>query len=95
MILGLKNRGGEVINQKLELKYICFHFYSKLYKGQQILEKAIIEVFDSFLTSFTEDMNAELIKPFTVLEFFNAIKRMVDGKALEHDGILVEFFKKS
>lgn len=38
-------------------------------------------------------MNEELIKPFTILEFFKAIEGMANGKAPGHDGIPIEIFK--
>lgn len=94
-ILGLRNRRVEVVNERLELEDICFDFYSALYKGQHILEGAILEVFDGLLASFTEDMNMELFKQFFALEFFKAIERMANGKALGHDSILVEFFSSN
>lgn len=83
-----------MVNQKLELEDICFDLYIKLYKGQQISKEAILKVFDDLPTSFTEDINEEVIKRFTTLELFKSIKGMVDGKAIGHDGILVNFFKK-
>lgn len=38
------------------------------------------EVYEGLLVSFTEDMNEELIKSFSTLEFFKAIEGMADGK---------------
>lgn len=93
-ILGLRNRRGEVVNKKAELEDIFFDFYSTLYKGPHTSEGAMMEVFDGLQVSFTEDMNTKLTKPFTIMEFFKAIEGMADGKALRHDGIPVEFFKK-
>lgn len=81
-------------NKHTEVEEICFDFYSLLYKGQPILEETLAEVLDEFQGSFNEDTNEELTKPFSALEFFKAIKVMVDGKALGHDGIPLGFFKK-
>lgn len=44
--------------------------------------------------TFINAMNEELIKPFTPLELFKAIKKMARKKAPGHDGIPIEFFKK-
>lgn len=52
------------------------------------------KVLNGLPNSFTEDMNEELIKPFSAMEFFTAIEGMADGKTPGHDGIPIESFKK-
>lgn len=49
---------------------------------------------DGLPTTFLDEMNDELIKPLSCLENFQAIEGMVDGRALGHDGIPIDFFKK-
>lgn len=93
-ILGLRNGKGEVVNKRVELEGISFDFYKALYKRNHISEDALREVLEDLPTSFTKDMNEELVKPFSVMEFYKAIEGMVDGKAPGHDGIPIEFFKK-
>lgn len=50
------------------------------------------EVIEGLTTTFKEDMNEELTKPLSSMEFFKAIEEMVKGKAPGHDGIPMEFF---
>lgn len=80
-----------MVNKRIEVEEICFEFYKELCECQQIFEVASVEVFEGLPIVFTDDMNEELTKPFS-MEFFKAIEGMTDGKTLGHDGILVEFF---
>lgn len=83
-----------MVNERIDLEEICLEFYKDLYKGQPTLEEALMEVFEGLPVAFTEDMNEELTKPFSSMEFFKAIEGMTDGKAPGHEGIPAEFFFK-
>lgn len=83
-----------VSTKREDLKDVFFDFYNSLYTCQQPSEKAMAEVFDGLPSAFTDEMNAELTKPLTIIELLKAIEDMVDGKVLGHDNILIEIFKE-
>ena len=68
--------------------------YKNLYGHKEVSEEAIIEVFVEFQAIFIEEMNASLTKEITERELGGVVRDMAKGKALDHDGISIEFFQR-
>ena len=68
--------------------------YKNLYGHKEVSEETIIEVFVEFQATFIEEMNASLTKEITERELGGVVRDMAKGKALDHDGIPIEFFQQ-
>ena len=68
-------------------------FIKNLYEHKEVSEGALRKVFEGFQATFTEEINASLIKEITEKELGSAVRDMAKGKAPGHDGIPIKFFQ--
>lgn len=90
----LKDKHGRIFTQKKIMERICHDFYKELYRHKEASEGAIQEVLQGFPAKFTDAMNVTLTREITKKELSSALTSMANGKALCHDGIPIEVFKK-
>lgn len=76
------------------MQRICHDFYKELYRHKDVPEGAIREVLQGFPAKFMNAMNVTLTREITEKELSSALTSMANGKALCHDGIPMEVFKK-
>ena len=94
VISALKDKHGRIFTTREDLDSICHDFYEDLYKYWAISEEALVEVFEGFPVTFTDDMNVSITKRITERELAGALAAMAKGKAPGHDGIPMEFFQE-
>ena len=90
VISSLKNKYGHILTTRKNLDSICHNIYQDLYKYRAISEEALVEVFEGFPVTFTDDMIVSIIKRITEKK----LTAMAKGKAPGHDGIPIEFFQE-
>ena len=82
VISSLKDKHGRTFTNREDLDRIFHDFYEDLYKHKEVSEGALREVFEGFLITFTDEMNATLTKVITERELAAAVTAMAKGKAL-------------
>ena len=90
VISSLKNKYGYILTTRKNLDSICHNIYQDLYKYRAISEEALVEVFEGFPVTFTDDMIVSIIKRITEMN----LTAMGKGKTPGHDGIPIEFFQE-
>jgi len=83
----LKNNVGDVVTEQEELEKVAKDFYVNLFTAQEALDN------DHVPMKVTQQMNEELIKPFTTIEVERALFMMEANKAPGPNGFTAGFYQ--
>jgi hypothetical protein len=90
-ISSLLKPDGERVTEQAEIESVARQFYSELFTTQEILEPGL--VLNYVPQRVTDQMNAELTKPFEAEEVCIALFMMGPNKAPRPDGFTAGFFQ--
>lgn len=90
-ICALKRADGSEETKQEGLEKMAVHFYQRLFSAQEATEPSLICQF--VLQKVTDEMQATLLRPFTVEEIEKALLQMGPCKAPGVDGFTAGFFK--
>jgi hypothetical protein len=90
-ISSLKRPDGLVVTDQEELEVVAKDFYGDLFTAQEVLDSDA--VLDHVPVKVTQQMNEELVKPFTADEVEKALFMMGANKALGPDGFTAGFYQ--
>lgn len=91
-IISLKDESGTIFSKQEDLEHLASDFYSNLFKAQDQLDPEL--VLQHVAPKLTDDMNKDLIKPFTADEVDRALASMKPNKSPGIDGFTAGFFQK-